>query len=77
MRELREAGLHDLRFETAQITLGGDIAIEIGYYTATIAQGNGTVTPQRGKYMRVWRRLGAWLIMADCWNSNLPLGNEG
>ena len=77
MRELREAGLHDLRFETAQITLGGDIAIEIGYYTATIAQGNGTVAPQRGKYMRVWRRLGAWLIMADCWNSNLPLGNEG
>jgi len=26
----------------------------------------------RGKYVKVWRRLGAWRIVADCWSSNLP-----
>jgi uncharacterized protein (TIGR02246 family) len=76
MRELGEAGHHDLRFETAQITLAGDMAIEIGRYTAAISQGNGTTVPQRGKYLRAWRRLGAWLIVAECWNSNSPLGKE-
>jgi uncharacterized protein (TIGR02246 family) len=74
MRELGEAGHHDLRFETAQIILTGDVAVEIGRYTAAISQGNGTTVAQRGKYLRAWRRLGAWLIVADCWNSNLPLG---
>jgi uncharacterized protein (TIGR02246 family) len=76
MRELGEAGHHDLRFETAQITLAGDTAIEIGRYTAAISQSNGTSVPLRGKYLRAWRRLGAWLIVADCWNSNLPLIKE-
>jgi uncharacterized protein (TIGR02246 family) len=76
MRELGEAGQHDLRFETAQITLAGDVAIEIGRYTIAISQEDGTTSPQRGKYLRAWRRLGAWLIVADCWNSNLPLGNQ-
>ncbi len=24
--------------------------------------------PEHGKYVKVWRRLGAWLIVADCWS---------
>jgi len=76
MRDLGEDGQHDLRFETSQITLSGDMAVEVGRYTAAISQGNGTTTPQRGKYLRVWRRLGAWLIVADSWNSNLPVVKE-
>jgi hypothetical protein len=52
------------------------MAVEIGRYTAAISQGNGTTVPQRGKYLRAWRRLGAWLVIADCWNSNLVLGKE-
>jgi ketosteroid isomerase-like protein len=76
MRKLGEAGQHDLRFETGQITLAGDMAFEVGRYTSALSQGNGTTVPQRGKYLRVWRRLGAWLIVAECWNSNLPLGKD-
>ena len=76
MRKLGDAGYHEMRFETVQITLAGDMAIEIGRYTVAISQGNGTSAPQRGKYLRAWRRLGAWLVIADCWNSNLPLANE-
>jgi len=78
MRDLREAGHHDLRFEKAQITITNDMAIEIGQLHHHLSLlGNGTITRQRGKYLRVWRRLGTWLIMADCWNSNLALDHEG
>ena len=76
MRELGEAGHHDLRFETALVTLSGDLAVEIGRYSVAISQANGTDMPERGKYVRAWRRLGAWLIVADCWNSNLPPRQE-
>jgi hypothetical protein len=33
---------------------------------------DGTILADRGKYVKAWRRLGAWLIVADCWSSNLP-----
>jgi len=46
--------------------------MEIGRYTVAIRQPNGTVVADRGKYVKVWHRLGAWLMLADCWSSNLP-----
>ena len=49
-----------------------DMAIEIGRYTVAVRQENGTTVGERGKFVHAWRRLGAWLIVADCWNSNLP-----
>lgn len=73
MRELGEAGYHDLRFETSRVTHSGDIVIESGRYTVAISQTNGTDVGERGKYLRAWRRLGAWLIVGDCWNSNVAL----
>jgi len=72
LQELSESGSHDLRFETLRIEHSGDTAIEIGRYTAGLSQLNGTTIAERGKYLRAWRRLGAWLIVADCWNSSLP-----
>jgi hypothetical protein len=50
--------------------------METGRYSVAIRQSNGTTVADRGKYLKVWRRLGAWLIMADCWSSNLPLADE-
>ena len=75
MRALSELGYQDLRFETVRVVHSGDMAIETGRYTVAVSQPNGTTVAQRGKYVRAWRRLGAWLIVAECWNSNLPLGN--
>jgi uncharacterized protein (TIGR02246 family) len=72
MRNLGESGYHDLRFETVRVENSGDMAVEIGRYTLAMSQDNGTEVAQRGKYLHVWRRLGAWLIIADCWNSNTP-----
>ncbi|HTU41843.1 MAG TPA: nuclear transport factor 2 family protein [Candidatus Aquilonibacter sp.] len=73
LRQLGEAGYQDLRLETLRVeSSGGDMAMEIGRFTVAIRQSDGTIIPDRGKYVKVWRRLGAWLIVADCWSSNLP-----
>jgi uncharacterized protein (TIGR02246 family) len=72
LRQFGEAGYEDLRLETVRVETSGDLAMEIGRYTVAIRQLDGTVLADRGKYVKAWRRLGAWLIVADCWSSNLP-----
>jgi uncharacterized protein (TIGR02246 family) len=72
LRQCAEAGYEDLRLETVRVETSGDLAMEIGRYTVAIRQPDGTILADRGKYVKAWRRLGAWLIVADCWSSNLP-----
>jgi uncharacterized protein (TIGR02246 family) len=72
LRQCAEAGYEDLRLETIRVEASGDLAMEIGRYTVAIRQPDGTILADRGKYVKAWRRLGAWLIVADCWSSNLP-----
>jgi uncharacterized protein (TIGR02246 family) len=72
LRQCGEAGYEDLRLETVRVEASGDLAMEIGRYTVAIRKPDGTVIPDRGKYVKAWRRLGVWLIVADCWSSNLP-----
>ncbi|MGA2390597.1 MAG: nuclear transport factor 2 family protein [Candidatus Sulfotelmatobacter sp.] len=72
LRKFGDAGYQDLRLETIRVESSGDMAMEIGRYSVAIHLPDGTVTADRGKYVKAWRRLGAWLIIADCWSSNLP-----
>jgi uncharacterized protein (TIGR02246 family) len=72
LRQIGDAGYEDLRLETTRVETSGDLAMEIGRYTVAIRQPDGTILADRGKYVKAWRRLGAWLIVADCWSSNLP-----
>jgi uncharacterized protein (TIGR02246 family) len=72
LRQFAEFGYEDLRFETIRVEASGDLAVEIGRYAVAIRQPDGTILADRGKYVKAWRRLGAWLIVADCWSSNLP-----
>jgi uncharacterized protein (TIGR02246 family) len=72
LREFAESGYEDLRLETTRVDASGDLAMEIGRYTVAIRQPDGTIQADRGKYLKCWRRLGAWLIVGDCWSSNLP-----
>jgi len=72
-RQLGESGYEDLRLETVRVETSGDLAMEIGRYTVAIRQPNSTIQADRGKYVKAWRRLGVWRIVADCWNTNLPL----
>ncbi len=72
LRQVGDSGYEDLRLETVRVECSGDLAMEVGGYTVGIHQPDGTVRAERGKYLKVWRRLGVWLIVADCWSSNLP-----
>jgi len=71
LREFGETGYQDLRIETTRVDYSGDMAMEVGRYSVVIVSENGGSCTDRGKYLKVWRRLGAWRIVADCWSSNL------
>lgn len=68
LRQLGEDGVSDLRMETLRVDHSGDMAMELGRFSFAVRKADGTMVPERGKYVRVWRRLGAWLLIADCWN---------
>lgn len=72
LRQFGEDGYQDLRMETTRVTHSGDMAMETGRYTVSIVRPNGTTVTDQGKYLTVWRRLGAWRVAASCWSSNLP-----
>jgi ketosteroid isomerase-like protein len=46
----------------------GDMAMEVGRFSAVIRKADGTLLPEHGRYVKVWRRLGVWRLMADCWS---------
>jgi ketosteroid isomerase-like protein len=73
LRDVGEAGFEDLRLETVRVETSGDLAMEIGRYTVSIRQLDGSIFVDRGKYLKAWRRLGVWLIVADCWSSSSPI----
>jgi len=58
----------------------GDLAYVRGTFTVTIlAPGMPEPIWEDGKYLTILRKQsdGTWLIAIDCWNSNLPLPEEG
>jgi uncharacterized protein (TIGR02246 family) len=64
----------DLTFTPEQILISssGDMALDRGTYTLTIAPA-GTTQTDTGKYVVVWRKIGGdWKAAADIFNSNLP-----
>jgi ketosteroid isomerase-like protein len=76
LRQLGESGYSDLRFETTRVDYSGDMAMELGRFTMVVRQANGTKIAERGKYVIVWKRLGAWLIMAECLSLNPPAASD-
>jgi len=72
LRAFGDEGYQDLRVETTRVDHSGDMAMEIGQYTVSIVKETGQPVTDHGKYLVVWRRLGAWRATADCWSSNLP-----
>jgi ketosteroid isomerase-like protein len=72
LRQLGDAGYGDLRMETSRVEHSGDMAMEIGRFSVVVRKADGSTVPERGKYVKVWRRLGAWRLMAECW-SRTPL----
>ncbi len=51
----------------------GDMAYEYGWYIFAYDTDDGRVI-DKGKYVSVWKKIGGvWQVMADIFNSNLPL----
>jgi uncharacterized protein (TIGR02246 family) len=64
----------DLTFNPEQIVISssGDMALDRGTYTLTVAPA-GTTQTDTGKYVVVWRKIGGdWKALADIFNSDLP-----
>jgi ketosteroid isomerase-like protein len=76
LKQMGEAGYSDLRLETTRVDHSGDMAMELGRFSVTVPKADGKPVTERGKYVKVWRRLGAWLILADCWSRTTAAVNE-
>ena len=76
LRQLGEAGYGNLRLETTRVDHSGDMAMELGRFSVTLRNPDGTQVTERGKYSKVWRRLGAWLILADCWSRTSAMATD-
>ena len=54
----------------SEITIVGDTAYDYGYYQGETLQANGEKSAWKGKYVIVWKRVGAeWKMYLDIWNS--------
>jgi len=72
LRQYGDSGYQNLRFETMRVDYSGDMAIEMGRYTVSLEMGK-TTASDAGKFLRAWRRLGAWRIVGDSWSSSSPI----
>lgn len=72
LRQFGDAGYENLRQETTRVDFSGDMAIEIGRYTVSIHSPKQGKVYDRGNFVRAWRRVGSWFIVAESWNSHLP-----
>jgi uncharacterized protein (TIGR02246 family) len=76
LRQLGEGEYTGLRLATTRVEHSGDMAMEIGQFSAVTRKADGTTMPERGKYIKVWRRLGVWLIIADCWSRTQEVASD-
>jgi uncharacterized protein (TIGR02246 family) len=58
-----------------EVAKSGDIAYTSGTYELTMNDTSGKPINDRGKYVEVWKKQadGKWKVVADIWNSDLPL----
>ena len=65
----------DLKLTITHVDASGDLAYEVGSYTMGIQMPAMPPMADTGKYVAVWKRQagGKWLIVADIFNTDLPL----
>ena len=69
-----DAGAGELQATLIELHVNGDMAYEVGEYTLTIQPEEGKAISDSGKYMEIWKRVnGSWKIIADIFNTSLPL----
>lgn len=58
-----------------EVAKSGDVAYTTGTYELTMNDASGKLINDRGKYVEVWKKQGdgKWKVVADIWNSDLPV----
>lgn len=70
-----EAGLGEVALDPMRVEVSGDLAHEVGRYSALVPGTVGKRREERGKYLWVFGRQasGDWKLLAECWCSDLTL----
>jgi uncharacterized protein (TIGR02246 family) len=70
-----EAGLGEVAVEPMRVEVLGDLAHEVGRYSALVPGTAGTRREERGKYLWVFAKQssGDWKLVSECWSSDLTL----
>ncbi len=73
-KEFVEAGYKNFSFSSVQVSSDGDLAYNVGRYSADVATDGGTTTDS-GKFVDVYKRQsdGSWKIHVSIFNSDTPL----
>ena len=70
-----EAGLGEVAVDPTRVEVSGDMAYEVGRYSALVPGATGKRREERGKYLWVFAKQpsGDWKLVAECWSSDLTL----
>lgn len=72
-----EAGLGEVALDPIRVEASGDLAHEVGRYSALVPGTVGKRREDRGKYLWVFARQssGDWKLVSECWSSDLTLSD--
>jgi ketosteroid isomerase-like protein len=70
-----EAGLGEVAVEPMRVEVVGDLAHEVGRYSALVPGTVGKRREERGKYLWVFAKQssGDWKLVSECWSSDMTL----
>jgi uncharacterized protein (TIGR02246 family) len=70
-----EAGLGEVALDPLRVEVLGDLAHEVGRYSALVPGTTGKRREERGKYLWVFAKQpgGDWKLVSECWSSDLTL----
>lgn len=70
-----ESGLGEVAIEPIRVEVVGDVAHEVGRYSALVPGAAGKRREERGKYLWVFAKQssGDWKLASECWSSDLTL----
>ena len=70
-----ESGLGEVALDPIRVEVIGDVAHEVGRYSALVPGTTGKRREERGKYLWVFAKQsgGEWKLISECWSSDLTL----